>query len=74
MMRNQDKIPASEKQEVLTRTCCAETQVNISVCCEKGRVVTSKTGEMGEKLLERFATHLIEFPDSPRTGKAQAQK
>ena len=29
---------------------------------------------MGEKLLERFATRLIEFPDSPRTGKARAQE
>ena len=37
-------------------------------------MVASKRGEMGEKLLERFATHLIEFPDSSRMGKAWAQK
>ena len=37
-------------------------------------MAASKRSEMGEKLLERFATRLIELPDSPRTGKARAQK
>lgn len=56
------------------QTHCAETRGDYLSLLQEGRVAASKRGETGEKLLERFATHLIEFPDSPRTGKAWAQK
>lgn len=59
MMRNQDKLPASEKARSTNENMlCRDTEVNISVCCEKGGWLPLRQGRW-ERNYWRGLQHIL---------------